>query len=174
MAASVSVPVEEYLNTSYEPDREYVDGTLVERHVGEYLHSRLQLLIAAVLLGRERERRFRVFTELRIEVRQRRRYRIPDVCVKALPHTVTPVLTKPDLAIEVLSREDEPGDMLQRIGDYLQSGTPVIWVVDPYRRRLFAADHEGIHEIPDLVASMDLVGSVDFNELFRQLDEPAD
>jgi len=174
MAASVSVPVDEYLNTSYEPDREYVDGALVERHVGEYLHSRLQLLIAAVLLGRERQQRFRVFTGLRIEVRQRRRYRIPDVCVKALPHSVTPVLTKPDLAIEVVSREDEPADILQRIGDYLQSGTPVIWVVDPYRRQLFVANHEGIHEIPDLVVSMTLVGSVDFNELFRQLDEPAD
>ena len=32
MAASVSVPVEEYLSTSYEPDREYVDGELLERH----------------------------------------------------------------------------------------------------------------------------------------------
>jgi Uma2 family endonuclease len=174
MATSISVPVEEYLNTSYEPDREYIDGELLERHVGEYLHSRLQLLIAALLLGRERDGRFRVFTELRIEVRQRRRYRIPDVCVKALPHAVTPVLTQPDLAIEILSREDEPGDMLQRIGDYLQSGTPVIWVVDPYKRQLFVADHAGVREIPDLVVSTDLVGTVDFNQLFRQLDEPAD
>jgi Uma2 family endonuclease len=172
MATSVSVPVEEYLNTSYEPDREYIDGELLERHMGECVHSRVQALTAS-LLSREEKRRFRVFISLRIEVRQRRRYRIPDVCVKALPHAVTPVLIQPDLAIEILSREDEPGDILQRIGDYLQSGTPVIWVVDPYKRQLFVADQTGVREIPDLVVSTDLVGTVDFNQLFRQLDEPA-
>src|ERR1035441_8349759 len=36
MATFTSVPVEEYLRTFYDPDREYVDGQLVERHVGEY------------------------------------------------------------------------------------------------------------------------------------------
>jgi hypothetical protein len=41
MATSAAVPVEEYLRTTYEPDREYVGGQLVERHVGEYFHSRL-------------------------------------------------------------------------------------------------------------------------------------
>jgi hypothetical protein len=32
----VTIAVEEYLATSYRPDMEYVDGQLVERHVGEY------------------------------------------------------------------------------------------------------------------------------------------
>ena len=173
MATSVYVPVEEYLGTTYEPDREYLDGELKERHVGEYFHSRLQLLLASLLLGRE-QRRFRVFTELRVEVRQRRRYRIPDVCVKALPHQVTPVLTKPDLAIEILSPEDEPGDTLARVGDYLQSGTAAVWVVDPYKRRLFVADRAGLRDVPELIAESELVGAVDFNDLFRQLDEPSE
>jgi len=174
MATSLSIPVEEYLSTSYRPDCEYVDGELIERNVGEYFHSRLQGFLYALLLSRERERRFRVFIELRVEVRQRRRYRIPDICVKALPHEITPVLTKPDLAIEVLSPEDEPGDMMARVSDYLLSGTTAVWIVDPYKRRVFVADHTGTREAEDLVLSMDLVGSVDFKELFRQLDEPAD
>ena len=174
MATIVTIPVEEYLATSYRPDMEYVDGRLVERHVGEYFHGRLQAMIAALLMGRERERRFRVFTELRIEVRQRRRYRIPDICVKALPHQVTPVLLKPDLAIEVLSPDDEPAETLAKVSDYLGSGTPEIWIVDPYKRKLFVADLSGIREVPDLVVANELVGSVDFGELFRQLEEPAD
>lgn len=173
MATSLYLPVEEYLRTTYEPDREYLDGELVERHVGEYYHSRLQLLIAALLLARE-DGRFRVFTELRVEVRQRRLYRIPDICVKALPHKVTPVLLQPDLAIEVLSREDEPGDTLTRIGDYLRSGTPTVWIVDPYKRQLFIADSSGVRDVPELVAETDLVGRVDFNKLFQRLDEPAE
>jgi hypothetical protein len=41
MAAAL-VSVEEYLGRSYEPDGEYVAERLVERHAGEYLHSRLQ------------------------------------------------------------------------------------------------------------------------------------
>ena len=59
MEVLTEVPVEEYLATSYEPDMEYVDGQLVERHVGEYSHSRLQTLIVIVLGNREVERRFR-------------------------------------------------------------------------------------------------------------------
>ena len=35
MLTGTSIPVEEYLRTSYEPDMEYVDGQLVERSVGE-------------------------------------------------------------------------------------------------------------------------------------------
>ena len=170
----VTIAVEEYLGTSYEPDMEYVDGQLVERHVGEYFHSRLQALIVAILAGRERERRFRAFPALRVEVRQRRRYRIPDICVKALPHQVTPVLVKPDLAIEVLSPDDEPTETLAKVSDYLGSGTPEIWIVDPYKRKLFVADLNGIREVPDLVVANELVGNVDFGELFRQLEEPAD
>ena len=77
-----AVPVEEYLRTSYEPDCEYVDGHLVERHVGEYFHSLLQSSIATSLVTRERERRFRAFIALRIKISDEPRYRIPDVCVK--------------------------------------------------------------------------------------------
>src|ERR1022692_326909 len=60
MATSTSVPVEEYLRTTYHPDMEYVDGELVERHVGEHTHSRLQTLTVGLLFPLERSRRFRV------------------------------------------------------------------------------------------------------------------
>jgi hypothetical protein len=46
MATSTIVPLDQYLGTAYEPDVEYVDGQLVERHVGEYDHSILQSLLA--------------------------------------------------------------------------------------------------------------------------------
>jgi len=174
MATLSAVPVEEYLRTTYEPDMEYVAGQLVERHVGEYFHSRLQSLITALLLARERERRFRVFTELRVRVSDEPRYRIPDICVKALPHEVTPVLVKPDLAIEVLSPEDEPGEMLEKIGDYLAAGIPYIWVPDPYKRTLIEADQAGIRRATNLKVATPLVGEVDFAALFEQLDEPAE
>jgi len=172
MATLSTVPVEEYLSTSYEPDREYVDGQLVERHVGEYFHSRLQFLIALVLGSRERERRFRAFTEQRVRVSDEPRYRIPDISVKALPHEITPILSRPDLAIEIVSPDDEVGEMLTKIGDYLAAGIPYIWVVDPYKRTLVEADRSGIRKVTSQKLSTPLVGEIDFATLFEQLDEP--
>jgi Uma2 family endonuclease len=173
MTTSSAVPVEEYLRTTYHPDMEYLDGQLVERHVGEYFHSRLQLLIATALASRERKRGFRVFTELRIQVADRR-YRIPDICVKALPHHVTPVLRQPDLAIEVISPDDEPADMLAKIDDYLAAGIPHIWIIDPYKRTIVEADQRGIRQSESQTLSTPLVGEIDIAAMFRDLDEPAE
>ena len=64
---TIIVPVEEYLRTSYDPDMDYVDGVLVERHVGERGHGRLQLLTGADLARRE-QGRFQGYTEQRIRV----------------------------------------------------------------------------------------------------------
>jgi Uma2 family endonuclease len=174
MVTSSAVPVEEYLRTTYHPDMEYLEGQLVERHVGEYFHSWLQTLIAAALTLRAPERRFRVFTEQRVQVSDRRRYRIPDICVKALPHHITPILQRPELAIEVVSPDDEVPEMLAKIGDYLAAGIPHIWVVDPYKRTLVEADQNGIRQPATQVLSTPLVGEIDFASLFRQLDEPAE
>ena len=40
--STILVSLEEYLDTAYSPDREYVDGAIVERHVGERPHSLAQ------------------------------------------------------------------------------------------------------------------------------------
>jgi Uma2 family endonuclease len=174
MVASPGVPVEQYLRTTYHPDKEYVDGRLVERHVGEYFHSRFQALLAAALGSRERERRFRVFTELRVQVSSEPRYRIPDICVKALPHHASPILIQPDLVIEVVSPDDEVPEMLTKIGDYLAASIPHVWVVDPYKRSLAEADRAGIRRPATQTLATPLVGEIDFADLFRQLDEPAE
>src|SRR5262252_2930594 len=103
MVTSSAIPVEEYLRTTYDPDMEYVNGQLVERNVGEHDHSRFQHLLDMELGTRERERRFRVFTEQRVRVSDEPRYRIPDLCVKALPYKKTPILVQPQLVIEIVS-----------------------------------------------------------------------
>ena len=48
-AAPVFVPVEEYLQSSYSPDAEYIDGQIVEREstMGENEHSAWQAAICA-------------------------------------------------------------------------------------------------------------------------------
>jgi len=170
MVAATAIPVEEYLHTSYQPDMEYVNGQLVERNVGEYFHSLLQLLIGGELLRRSGQR-FRVFTELRVYISAEPRYRIPDICVKALPHRADPILEKPDLVIEILSPDDRPVEVLRKIADYLQAGIPHIWIVDPYQRTVMEADASGVREAADFILETDLVGSVNFGDFFAVLDK---
>jgi Uma2 family endonuclease len=49
------------------------------------------------------------------------------------PDTVFPELP-PDLAIEVLSPYDRERRVLDKVGDYLQSGVRLVWVLDPEAR----------------------------------------
>jgi Uma2 family endonuclease len=171
MATITIVPVEEYLRTTYEPDMEYVDGQLVERQVGEWRHSLLQSALAALLRGRA-QGRFVAFTEQRMQISANpRRYRIPDVCVVALPYAPEPVLTRPPhLVIEIVSPDDSFADVLGKVAEYLKAGVPHIWMPNPYKRTLHVADQDGIRVCQDLIAETALVGRIDFGELFAELD----
>jgi Uma2 family endonuclease len=171
MATTSIVPVEQYLRTSYDPDVEYVDGQLVERNAGEWRHSLLQSLIAALLTPRGQSR-FLTFTEQRIQVSSNpARYRIPDVCVVALPYPPEPILTRPPhLAIEIASPDDRVADVLEKVAEYLKAGVSHIWLPDPYRRLLQVADSDGFRSVPGLIVETGLVGEVDFAALFAKLD----
>jgi len=46
---ALRLSVREYVATNYHPDREYLDGTLVERNVGERDHSRIQTDLSTCL-----------------------------------------------------------------------------------------------------------------------------
>src|SRR3954453_9574266 len=85
------VPVDDYLNTSYEHDMEYVDGVLVERGMPTPAHAALQAIIAEYLRRHRKEFAFGVLTECRVEMVKRSRYRIPDVllCTLPIPRTKT-------------------------------------------------------------------------------------
>lgn len=174
MAMRTSVSLEEYLKTTYHPDKEYAAGQLVERHVGEHDHSFLQHLLSLELGGRARERRFRVFVEQRVRISDEPRYRIPDVCVKALPYHTTPVLIQPDLAIEIVSPDDAPVEMLEKVAEYQAAGIPYIWVVDPYKRSVIGADRSSVRKPAGLTLATPLVGEVHFAALFGQLDEASE
>jgi len=48
----------------------------------------------------------------------------------------------PDLVVEVLSPGDRPGEVLAKVGDWLEAGARLVWVIDPDRRlaRVYRAD----------------------------------
>jgi Uma2 family endonuclease len=48
----------------------------------------------------------------------------------------------PDLVVEVLSPDDRPGEVLSKVGEWLEGGCRLVWVVDPRRviARVYRAD----------------------------------
>lgn len=39
----------------------------------------------------------------------------------------------PDLAVEIVSPDDRPGELLAKVGQWLEAGTALVWVIDPAR-----------------------------------------
>src|SRR5579884_2217182 len=105
MATTTFVPLEEYLNTVYEPDCDYVDGEVLERNVGETDHGGLQMTLGAWLYARRKQLGIHVFTETRTQVAPNR-YRIPDIAVTITRPAGRILREPPFLCIEILSPED--------------------------------------------------------------------
>ena len=132
---STAVSVEEYLRTSYpDGDREYVDGRIIERNLGERDHSRLQRKLIVYFATREKTLGTYCFPEQRVHVKPTR-FRIPDVCVYLGAEPEEQVFhTPPFLAVEILSKDDRAGEVGEKIQDYLDFGVRFVWIIDPGKR----------------------------------------
>src|SRR5664279_2748652 len=105
MATGSLVSVREYLSTSYRPDRDYVDGVVLERSLGEKDHSRLQTEIAFYYRSRRKEWGLWALVEQRVQV-SGTRFRIPDVCLTVGDPPGQILSTPPFICIEVLPPDD--------------------------------------------------------------------
>ncbi|MDQ2949852.1 MAG: hypothetical protein M3Y27_28605 [Acidobacteriota bacterium] len=74
MSAALLVPLSEYLEHTYDPDREYIDGVVQERNVGEISHSDAQG--RTYLFVQTKIRGFWSGVEVRVQVKAER-FRIP-------------------------------------------------------------------------------------------------
>jgi len=112
MAIAELVSVDRYLHTSFEHDAEFVEGTIVERPMPVWEHSRVQT--------------------------RPDRFRVPDVCVVWERPAGDPgrrIVTKPPyLWIEILSPEDTAVETLEKVREYLAFGVGWVWVIEPVTR----------------------------------------
>jgi Uma2 family endonuclease len=73
--------------------------------------------------------------------------RAPDIAFvrrdRVPAHTVGFAELAPDLVVEVLSPDDRPGETLAKVGDWLEAGTRLVWVIDPERRVARIYRHDG-------------------------------
>lgn len=171
MAAATQIAIEEYLKTSYRPDREYIDGEVRERNLGERDHSDLLGMIYAYFLDREEQYDLHPFLDWRTQVASTR-FRVPDACLVRGAYPSDSILHNPPLIIiEVLSPEDSFADMADRVRDYRNFGVANIWIVDPVRRKAWAVV-DGRNEEAEGLVLRTTDGSIVFplSEVFARMD----
>jgi Uma2 family endonuclease len=138
-AATTTLPatltLEEYLQTAYHPDCDFVDGILEERNVGSIKHSILQTFLAVWFSSNGRDWRVRPLVELRTQV-SASNVRVPDVAVVSIDAVLpdAALIAPPLIAIEILSPEDRMPRVLGRLDDFLAMGVPNVWLLDPIER----------------------------------------
>jgi Uma2 family endonuclease len=172
MSVETLIPLEEYLNTSYDPDVEYVDGVLVERNAGDWLHSLIQrnLIIA---LSRKYPYVYAV-PELRSQT-SATRFRLPDVCVLLAPPKTSYLLGAAFLAVEILSEDDRMSKMMEKLEEYDRKGVRNIWLIDPRLRTMAIYSSGGLNEIRGdrIATSGDPRVELTRDEIFQDLEETA-
>jgi Uma2 family endonuclease len=137
--------MEEYLRSTWHPDRDFVDGRLEERNLGEYDHSRLQGALMIWFAARKKEWQIIVLPEIRVRVRPER-CRIADIAVIRADAPRESVLTQALVVIEILSPEDRLGRYQERINDYLKLGVENVWILDPESRKAWVATPGNLRE----------------------------
>src|ERR1035441_5926259 len=135
MAVAPTIPIvsaDEYLNSGYHPDMEYVEGILVERDVPTIAHSLLQLILGEYFRKYRKQFRFAALSETRTQIVEWARYRIPDLMLCPVPLPPGKIVNSvPWAVIEILSPEDRLSEQLARFRDYKQIGVLHMVLLDP-------------------------------------------
>ena len=161
---------------------ELVDGVLVEKAMG-FRESYLAIVLGSILWAFVGPRRLGLVTgEAGMMRLMAGLVRIPDVAFiswnrlpnRRVPTEPIPDLA-PDLAVEVLSAGNTPGEMARKRQDYCAAGVQLVWQIDPSTRtvEVFTAPDQPTvrHEMQTLDGGTVLPGFVlPLHELFAELD----
>lgn len=152
MATQTLVAPETYLRMSFEgPDREYIDGELVQRAMPTYLHARIQALLSFLFENLRKQYPVFVVSEVRLALHANHLYRIPDICVFANREPTEAIPDAPPLvAIEIVSPDDRTSETLKKFEEYRQWGVTHIWLIDPLEKTFFRYDATGLHPVNTL------------------------
>ena len=161
---------------------ELVDGVLVEKAMG-FRESLLAGMVIEILRGFVRVRNLGLVTApdgmMRLAAGL---IRIPDVAFiswdrfpnRRVPTEPIPDVA-PDLAVEVLSAGNTPGEMARKRQDYFAAGVHVVWQIDPNARtvEVFTAPDQStvLHEAQTLTGGTVLPDfTLLLQSLFGELD----
>lgn len=172
MATAALIPLGEYLSTVYRPDRDFIDGELRERNLGEQQHAQLQTILAAFFYRNRKLWSTRALTEQRVQT-SATHYRIADVCILRSSDPLDGIVRIPPLlCIEILSRGDSLSELQERVDDYQGMGVEHIWALDPWRRKGYLASTDGFRRPPgDAFSIAGTAISMSLPEIFAEFDD---
>ena len=149
MASATLVSPEEYLSTSYQDgDREFVDGHVIERNMGEKSHGKTQTR-AVIYLDAHYGNIVWPVVETRVQVKSAR-FRVPDVLAMLGAEPGGEIITTPPfIVIEVLSKDDRADDLQEKIDDYLEFGVSYVWVLNPRLRTAYVYTPREMRKVTD-------------------------
>jgi Uma2 family endonuclease len=163
--------IEEYLRTSWSPDRELVNGRIEERNLGEREHSIIQRYLTS-LFDRMRDAwEAEVYPGLRTQTGTTN-FRVPDVLVVREEDYFERYITRPPLiAVETLSPEDTRAAIEKKSTEYHEFGVENIWVIDPDDRIAYAYGSSALEEVTsgELVVPGTPIRVV-LSQMFAELD----
>jgi len=118
---------------------ELVRGELIKMSPTGGVHGYVTMEIGAILRNHVRQHQLGLVTAAEtgyILVDEPRTVRAPDVGLIQKARVPNPIPEKyfplaPDLAVEVVSPRDTAKDIRNRVKDFLNAGTPIVWVVYP-------------------------------------------
>jgi Uma2 family endonuclease len=141
MAAKSMVPVEEYLRMKFDgPDPEYLDGELVERHLGDIVHSATQAKLIVALHYSERQGRALLLPEIHLRT-SALRLRVADLAIFLERSAERIPSTPPFVTIEIISPDDSWREIREKSEEYRTWGVRHIWLVDPGSRTFSVYDN---------------------------------
>jgi Uma2 family endonuclease len=149
MPVQTLLSVEDYLHSSYEFDKEYVDGELIERKMPSSEHAELQAVLAGFVVARRREWQVKVLTGPRMQVRDGV-FRLPDVCIIREDQPSKGFIRVPPICvIEILSPADSMAELREKAREYLQMGVTHVWSMDPVSRECYRHQKDGMETVRD-------------------------
>ena len=167
-SAATSLSVDEYLNKSFKPACEYIEGVLRQKSMPTKLHALIQFLLVKLL----REQGVEALAEVSVKVSPAR-FLIPDVIADARiedPYPTQPVA----LCVEILSPDDRLSSAFAKCEEYHAWGVAHCWIIDPVKRNSWEYHANGR---PTMIESGSALRagklSVQVDAIFSELAEKA-
>jgi len=168
MATETKLSLEEFLEADYGREVELVDGELWERHVGNFLHSRLEALLGAWFIQNEDRWGAVALIEMDTIVLPASLLK-PDVALVPFGAMPDRLVDPPLLAVEILSPSDRLVRTKRKCEKYREMGVRSMWIIDPESRTGLMWDGEQWVE----ARRLEVLGTaifVELDDLFARLD----
>lgn len=156
MAPARTITDEELLQLPKDGNKyEVVNGELVMSPGAGLPHERIVMLLGSELVQFVKQRRLGdVFGSNALYVLPSGNKRGPDISFVAAGRLDDPAISRvfpqlaPDLVVEIVSPSDSPQRILDKVGEYLEAGVRIVWVIDPQHRR--AAVYRAITSVREI------------------------